>query len=47
MGKLTTRQARKLAALRKTRNGGRPRKQTPCPRCHVICDSARQAQAHC
>ena len=45
--KLTSRQARKLAALRKTRGGGRPRKITPCPKCGAECQSARQAQAHC
>jgi hypothetical protein len=45
--KLTTRQARKLASMRKTHAGGRPRKPTACPRCQAPCDSARQAQAHC
>jgi hypothetical protein len=45
--KLTSRQARKLAAMRKTHRGGRPRIPTACPRCGVLCASARKAQAHC
>jgi len=45
--KLTSRQARKLAGMRQTYAGGRPRIPRPCPRCGAECVSARQAQAHC
>ena len=45
--KLSSRQARKLAGMRQTYAGGRPRIPRPCPRCGAECGSARQAQAHC
>ena len=44
---LSSRQARKLASMRQTYAGGRPRIPRPCPRCGAECFSARQAQAHC
>lgn len=45
--KLTTREARKMAAARTNRRGGRPRIETPCRKCGALCPSARAAQAHC
>ncbi|MGD0522645.1 MAG: hypothetical protein ABSA48_15420 [Terracidiphilus sp.] len=47
MRNLTTRQARKMAAARKSYCGGRPAKPTPCPKCGTLCDSARKALGHC
>lgn len=43
----TTTIARKLAAMRKTRAGGRPAKKTRCAKCAAWCASARDARAHC
>jgi hypothetical protein len=45
--KLTTSEARNMAAARKTRGGGRPRVPRPCPKCGMPCESARKALAHC
>lgn len=36
-----------LAAMRKTHGGGRPSLPTACPKCKKLCDSAREARAHC
>src|SRR5580693_5924170 len=44
---LSSRRARKIANMRQTYAGGRPRIPRPCPRCGAECVSARQAQAHC
>lgn len=38
---------RKLAALRNTFSGGRPKKRTRCPKCKAWCSGARLARAHC
>ena len=38
---------RRLAAMRKTHGGGRPKIKTRCPKCRTICASAREAKAHC
>jgi len=43
--KLTRLAARKMAAARKTRRGGRPRVMRPCPKCGAEL-SARQMAAH-
>lgn len=47
MPKLTKSKAREMSASRQNRRGGRPRIPTPCPKCHVVCESYRKAQAHC
>jgi hypothetical protein len=47
MRALTTRTARKMAAKRKTKAGGRPRKPTDCPKCGAGCASYRKAMGHC
>lgn len=45
--KLTTREARKMAAARENKRGGRPKIPKDCPKCGAPCDSARKALAHC
>jgi hypothetical protein len=45
--KLTTREARAMAAARENKRGGRPRVPTACPKCGAACKTARGAQAHC
>jgi hypothetical protein len=39
--------ARAMAAARKTRAGGRPRKKQRCPKCGARCAGARLAREHC
>lgn len=43
---LTPGQARKMAAARKIRGGGRPKVPRQCPRCGAQCPGAREAQMH-
>lgn len=45
--KLTTKQARRLAAKRKTHAGGRPPKPSNCRKCGALCSSYTHARAHC
>ena len=44
---LTPRTARRMAAARKVRAGGRPRKPTPCRKCGVLCASETHSRVHC
>lgn len=43
----TSEEARRMAALRKTRAGGAPRKPTPCPKCGALCAGYNIARVHC
>lgn len=45
--KLTTGQARKMVAKRKTFRGGRPKVPTACPKCGAMCEGERQSRVHC
>lgn len=45
--KLSTREARKMAAARETFRGGRKKKPTSCPKCGATCPGARLAAVHC
>ena len=44
---LTRRSAQKMAAARKVRAGGRPRKPTPCRKCGTMCASETLSRVHC
>jgi hypothetical protein len=45
--KLKPSEARRMAAQRKTKAGGRHKKPTPCPKCGIECPGYRLAQVHC